>query len=181
MIRPDFEISQHELEAAGNYLNRHYRGWALQQIREDLTARLAEERDTYDGLLAALKQLNAGGMLAESSPAELFLEGASNLVGRPELADPARLRELIRTLEEKENLIRLLSQCIGASDKPLEVVIGLPGTPHLFKNFALIASTPAGPRGPAVRLAILGPARMPYDRAIRAIGYVGKLLHPDSN
>ena len=182
MIRVENEISQPELEAASNYLNQHFRGWELERIRAELAARLAEERSAYDGLLNALKQLNDRGMLAESSPAEVFLEGASNLIGRPELAEPARLRELIKAVEEKENLIRLLNECIGSADDPLQVVIGLPGKPPLLKNFALIGSTFCWPGGLRGRMAILGPARMPYDRAIRAMGYVGRLLHQqDSN
>jgi heat-inducible transcriptional repressor len=182
MIHVEKEISQPELEAAAHYLNRHFRGWDLQRIRAELTARLAEEQSTYDGLIDALKQLNDRGMLAESSPAEVFLEGASNLIGRPELADPGRLRELIKALEEKENLIRLLDQCLAGADNPLHVVIGLPGKPPLLRHFALIGSTFSWPGGLRGRMAILGPARMPYDRAIRAMGYVGRLLHQqDSN
>ena len=182
MIRVETEIAQPELEAAANYLNRHFRGWELERIRAELAARLAEERSTYDGLVNALKQLNDRGMLAESSPAEVFLEGASNLIGRPELADPARLRELIKAVEEKENVIRLLNQCMGGADDPLQVVIGLPGKPLLLRNFALIGSTFCWPGGPRGRMAILGPARMPYHRAIRAMGYLGRLLQQqDSN
>jgi len=29
-------------------------------------------------------------------------------------------------------------------------------------------------------MAILGPARMPYERAIRAMGFIGRLLHPQT-
>ena len=181
LIRVEFDLSQPELEAASNYLNRHYRGWELSQIREDLEARLAEERSTYDGLLNALKQLNDRGMLEENSPAEIFLEGASNLIGRPELADPAQLRKLIRALEEKETLVRLLTQCMSAGNDSLQVVIGLPGSPPLLKDFALIGSAMGWPEGLCLRMAILGPARMHYDRVIRAFGYIEKLLHENVN
>ena len=181
LIRVEFDISQPELEAASNYLNRHYRGWGLSQIREDLETKLTEERSTYDGLLSALKQLNDRGMLEENSPAEIFLEGASNLIGRPELADPAQLRKLIRALEEKETLVRLLTECMSASNDSLQVVIGLPGGPPLLKDFALIGSAMGWPEGLCVRMAILGPARMHYDRVIRAFGYIEKLLHENVN
>ena len=181
LIRVEFDLSQPELEAASNYLNRHYHGWELSQIREDLEARLAEERSTYDGLLNALKQLNDRGMLEENSPAEIFLEGASNLIGRPELGDPAQLRKLIRALEEKETLVRLLTQCMSAGNDSLQVVIGLPGSPPLLKDFALIGSAMGWPEGLCLRMAILGPARMHYDRVIRAFGYIEKLLHENVN
>jgi heat-inducible transcriptional repressor len=177
MIRIDFAISQAELEAASNYLNQNFHGWELERIREELAARCAEERSTYDGLLQALRQLSASGILAENSAAGVFLEGASNLIGRPELADPAHLRELIRAIEEKENLVRLLNECIGSEEEPLQVLIGLPGGPPQLRHFALIGSAFSWPGGVSGRMAILGPARMPYERAMRAMGFIGRLLH----
>ena len=59
---------------------------------------------------------------------------------------------------------------------PLQVVIGLPGQPSLLKSFALIG-IPYCLEGRATgRMAILGPARMHYERVIRAMGYIGRLF-----
>ncbi len=180
MIRVDFQIAQAELAAAAEYLNANFQGWELERIREELHERLTAERHTVDGLVMALRQLNNRGMLAETSLADVFLEGASNLIGRPELADPSRLRELIHALEEKENLVRLLNECIAsgltAGESPLQVIIGLPGAAPQMRNFALIGSLFPWPGGTSGRMAILGPTRMPYDRAIRAIGFIGRLF-----
>ena len=177
MIRVDFPVSQSELEAASKYLNQNFRGWELERIRKELATRCAEERSRYDGLLKALRQLSESGMLADSSLGGVFLEGTSNWIGRPELADPGHLRELIHALEEKETLVLLLTECLRAGEDPLQVVIGLP-RPPLLRDFALIGSTFQRPGGLSGRMAILGPARMPYDRAMRAMGFLGRLLHP---
>ena len=71
-------------------------------------------------------------MLADSSAAELFVEGASNLVVQPELAEPARVHELLKALEERETVIRLLTECIRVPGDPLQVVVGLPAKPPLL-------------------------------------------------
>ena len=176
IIRVDREISQPELETAATYLNLHFRGWELDRIREELVRCLAEERAAYDQILKNLEQLHAHGMLANSASAEVFVEGASNLVGRLEPAEPNRIRELLRAFEEKEIIIRLLSQCIQNSGDPLQIVIGLPGKPSLLKNFALIGTTFSWQGQTAGRLAILGPARMHYGRVIRAVGFIGRLF-----
>ncbi|MBI4443436.1 MAG: heat-inducible transcription repressor HrcA [Acidobacteria bacterium] len=176
VIRVDREIAQLDLETAANYLNVHFRGWELDRIREELVRRLAEERAAYDQILKNLEQLHARGMLTSNMSAEVFVEGASNLIGRPELAEPVRIRELLRAFEEKETIIRLLSQCIQNSGEPLQIVIGLPGKPSLLKNFALIGTTFSWQDRAAGRLAILGPARMQYDRVIRAVSYIGRLF-----
>jgi heat-inducible transcriptional repressor len=177
VIRVEVPMSQSELEAAANYLNVNFRGWEIARIRREIARRCAEERSAYDRLLRAVRQLAENGSLAEADPAGVFLEGASNLIGRPELAEPARLRDLIRTLEERENVVRLLNECISTAEEPLQVVVGLPGEPPLLRSFALIGTAFRWHGGVSGRMAILGPARMPYDRAMRAMGYLGRLLH----
>jgi len=176
IIRLESDITQQELDRAANYLMEHFRGWQLEDIRAELLKRLTEERAAYDSLRQDLEQLCAQGMLEDTSPPEVFLEGASNLIGRRELADPARIRELLKALEEKENLIHLINECIRSQGGPLQVVIGLPGKPPLLKSFALIGTTYSLGGRVAGRLAILGPARMNYERVIRAVGYIGRLF-----
>ena len=155
VIRVESEISQSELDRASNYLNENFRGWQIEDIREELVKRLAEERAAYDSLLNDVQQLCAQGIFENSYPAEVYVEGASNLIGRPELADPTRVRELFKALEEKEKLVRLINECIRSHAEPLQVVIGLPGKPPLLKDFALIGSTYQLEGNRAGRMAIL--------------------------
>ena len=58
----------------------------------------------------------------------------------------------------------------------LQVVIGLPGKPPLLKNFALIGAPYRLEGKGAGRLAIMGPARMNYERVIRVVAYIGRLF-----
>ena len=176
MIQLDREIPQSELDAAARYLQEHFRGWELEKIRTELVAQCGQERAACDSVLRDLRHLNEQGMLNDPSSAELFLEGASNLVVQPELAEPARIRELLQALEEKETVIRLLTECIRVPGDPLQVVIGLPGKPSVLKNFALIGATFSWQGKMAGRLAIVGPARMPYDRVIRTVSYISQMF-----
>jgi heat-inducible transcriptional repressor len=180
MIRVDVQIPQSELGAAADYLNANFQGWELERIREELCARLAAERHTVDSLVMALRQLNERGILAETSSSDVFMEGACNFVGRPELADPAHLRDLIHALEAKENLVRLLNECLavkaGTENQNLQVLIGLPAAAPEMRHFALVGAQFPWPGGTSGRMAVLGPARMPYDRAIQAIGLIVRLF-----
>jgi len=176
IVQLDREISESELEAAARYLNEHFRGWELERIRERLVAECNQERAAYDTVLRDLRHLYEQGMLENRSSAELFVEGASNLVVQPEMAEPARVRELLKALEERETVIRLLTECIRVPGDPLQVVVGLPGKPPLLKSFALIGATFSWQGAVGGRLAIVGPSRMPYDRVIRTVGYISRLF-----
>ncbi|MBI2815997.1 MAG: heat-inducible transcription repressor HrcA [Acidobacteria bacterium] len=175
VIRLEKDIPQQELDRLSNFLNENFHGWRVDDVRSELVKRLAEERVAFDSLQNDLEQLCSQGLFENSYQAEVFLEGASNLIGRPELADPSRIRELLKALEEKENLVRLINECIRSEDA-LQVIIGLPGKPPLLKTFALIGTIYRLEGRSAGRLAILGPTRMNYERVIRAVGYVGRLL-----
>jgi heat-inducible transcriptional repressor len=176
VVRVETDIAQQDLDRLSNFLNENFRGWKIDDIRAELLKRLAEERAAFDTLLNDLQQLCTQGLFENNYEAEIILEGASNLIGRPELADPTRIRELFKALEEKENLIKLINECIRSQEEALQVVIGLPGKPPLLKTFALIGTLYRLEGRPAGRLAILGPTRMNYERVIRAVGYVGRLL-----
>jgi heat-inducible transcriptional repressor len=85
-------------------------------------------------------------------------------------------------LEERETVIRLLTECIRVPGDPLQVVVGLPGKPSLLKGFALIGATFSRQGRVGGRMAIVGPVRMPYERMIRTVGYISRLFeHPDLN
>ena len=176
IVQLDRGISESELEAAARYLHEHFRGWELEKIREQLVAECNQERAAYDTVLRDLRHLYEQGMLQNDSSAELFVEGASNLVVQPELAEPARVRELLKTLEERETVIRLLTECIRVPGDPLQVVVGLPGKPSLLRGFALIGATFSWQGKVGGRLAIVGPVRMPYDRVIRSVSYISRLF-----
>src|SRR6202171_2884319 len=51
VLRPSRRFSQAELDATADFLNRHYSGWTLETIREDLLQKLANERERYEGIV----------------------------------------------------------------------------------------------------------------------------------
>src|SRR5260370_365858 len=51
ILRPNRHFSQAELDATAEVLNRHYSGWTLETIREDLLQKLANEREPYEGIV----------------------------------------------------------------------------------------------------------------------------------
>jgi heat-inducible transcriptional repressor len=172
------QIGQDELNRIANYLNENFSGWRLEAARAEIIRRLEAERALYDELLRTLGKLWRQGIL-EPDAAGIHLEGASHLMARPELKDPHLLRDLLRSLEEKERLVRLLSHYLQEADRTWEgrarVVIGLDAEPPM-KDFALVGALCAGAQGLAGRVAVIGPPRMQYERAMAAVSHVARII-----
>lgn len=179
VVRVEEDFRQEELDSISNYLNRNFAGWRLEAARNEIQRRLEEQRARYDDLLRRLAALWRQGILESDAVTGIYLEGASHLLGRPELDDPQVLRELLRALEEKERLVRLLTRYIQQSDAATciraRVVIGLDTDPPM-KDFVLIGAPCTTAEGLAGRVAVLGPPRMQYERVISAVSQVARLV-----
>jgi heat-inducible transcriptional repressor len=173
VIEPEPALSPGELEQAADYLNSEFSGLALADVRRTIIERLSEERVRYDRIMArALRLARSSFEQADASPS-VFVEGASSLVD--EVAAPysgitlSALRTLVRMIEEKHRLVRLLTEYIDGPG--LTVIIGSEHPDPTLHQFSLVASTYAdGDRTATVGL--IGPLRMHYSRAIPMVDHM---------
>lgn len=169
-------LQQEELERMAVHLNQRYAGCTLEAIREDLERRAAEERSRYERLARSAAALWRESLEEFREGAEVYMEGTANLIARADEASQAELGALLRSLEEKEKLVRLLSTTLDQLKPGVQIMIGLERLSPAIKHFALISAnygTRVRPRG---SLAILGPTRMDYPRAISAVHYIAQLF-----
>jgi len=150
----------------------HIAGLTLDEARHAIVARMREERIVYDALMRRALALARSG-LAEFEPEEtLHVQGASFLIDElaGEVADRQRtletLRVLFRLIEEKHQLIELLSRSFEAGG--LTVVIGSENLSPELRPFSLVVSTfQDGDR--VGTIGVIGPTRMRYQRAISMV------------
>ena len=123
------DISQAELDLAARYLNENFRGWTMEDMRAELERRIESERGEYRELMKSIERLYQQGALAAEEGADVvFVEGAANLVASNPVAseqDRQRLEQLLRTLEEKEKIVKLLGAYLDTRQEAVRVVIGL--------------------------------------------------------
>jgi heat-inducible transcriptional repressor len=169
------DIPQADLDLAARYINENFRGWTMEDMRVEIARRLEQERSEYDRLMKSIEQLYKQGALASAEGTEaVFVEGAANLVAGEE--DRQRLEEMLRTLEEKEKVVRLLSAYLDTRQEAVRVVIGLDQELPSMSNFVLIGA-PARVGG-EVRgsLAVIGPTRLDYQHTMSAVSYIARLF-----
>ncbi len=171
------DIPQADLDLAARYLNENFRGWTMEDMRAELARRIETERGEYQALMKSIELLYQQGALASSEANDVvFVEGAANLVTGEQ--DQQRLQDMLRTLEEKEKVIKLLSAYLDTRQEAVRVVIGLDEAlpSSSLQNFVLIGA-PARVGG-EVRgsLAVIGPTRLDYQHTMSAVSYIARLF-----
>ena len=170
----DGAVSQAELSSIRDYLNTRFSGWALRDVRNELSRCLHEERAAYDSVLRKLTVLYAKGLLDVGLVAEVHLEGASNLLGLDLRLTREKMRELFKALEEKHRILQLLDQFLAQPAGELAVQVGLAEVHPSMNELCLIGLSVPLAEGLWAKIAVIGPMRMNYHKAISAVSHMGR-------
>lgn len=164
--RPD------ELERVANYLNAHFAGRPLAEIRTRLLQELRSARAEMEQLLANSVEL-AGEALAPAED-DVLLSGQTRLMGVQDLSDLDRLRELFELFASKREILQLLERTIQAPG--MRVFIGEESGLVPLQDVSLVtAPYVAGGQVLGV-LGVIGPKRMAYDRVIPLVQTAAEVL-----
>lgn len=180
VVRLSEAFSQDELDRTARYLNVEFAGHSLAEIRAKILMRMHEEKALFDKLLQTAMILCSESIEGEDQQVgNIYIEGTSNILTKPDFADFERLRELLRTIEERSRLVHILNECLTAdntqSDK-VHVVIGSENSSSSLQNCTLITA-PYRIGGSSIgTLSVLGPTRLEYARTIAIVSYVSKIL-----
>lgn len=172
-----------ELERVANYLNQHFAGRPVTEIRATLLRELRNARDEMELLLehsVELAEQALGGDGAESVP--VLLAGQNRLIGVQDLSNLDRLRELFDAFARKQEILQLLERTLSAPG--VRIFIGEETGLAPLEGVSLV-SAPYGADGQVLGvLGVIGPTRMAYDRVIpvvrAAADVLGAALEPPS-
>ena len=162
-----------DLRQAANYLNAEFTGLPLHRAREAVVERMKEERLLYDELVARAMRLASSTFSDLPDDATIYVEGAAALLDETQGLNLPVLQTLMQMIEEKQKLIRLLTEYIDGPG--LTVVIGAEHLDPQLRPFSLIASTYDDGTSTGT-IGIIGPTRMRYSRAISVVDGVAKAV-----
>ncbi len=174
VITIEDHISQDELVSIRNYINYNFSGWALPSIHRELKRRFDLESATYDAILKRVSMLYSKGLLDLGLMPEVHFEGAENLIGLDLHLTRERMRDLFRALEEKKRVLQLLERFLEQREGELAVQVGLSDVHPSMSELSLIGVRFSLPNGLEAHVAVLGPMRMNYSRAVSAVLHVGR-------
>ena len=166
------DFVQGELVEATNYLNAHYAGLTLEDVRE----RLKHEVEALRGEIAALMQaaVKAGEAMAGSAET-VVVSGERNLLGMQDFGnDMGSLRRLFDVFEQKTELMRLLD--VSSRAEGVRIYIGGESQVVPFEELSVVTA-PYEIDGRIVgTLGVIGPTRMAYDRMIQIVDITARLV-----
>lgn len=178
VIHYDEEMSQVELDQAARYIVEHFKDRSLFEIKVMILKMIEKEQALYDKFMQRVIMLSTRTFAdAEGElEAEVYLDGASNLIKTPEFSDINRMKVLFETIEQKNRLAALISRCIEGDTQEVRITIGAENALPGIEDCTLIASRYVVDEKSHGSLGILGPTRMEYARAISLVDYVARLF-----
>lgn len=172
IIRAIPEISQQELNSLADFVNSNYHGKAFDEIREDLLKRLKKEKIYLDKIISKILKICQQALYF--SREDLYISGLYNLMYLPDFCDVEKLRQIAKTIQNRHLLIKLFENI--DDEEEIKIIIGEENPFEELRNLSVIAS-PYKERGKSLGvIALVGPKRMNYERAIMFVNAFAKSL-----
>ena len=166
----DYTASQ--LIEASNFLNSHYAGMAIEEVRERLKNEVEALRSEIADLMQEAVMVSSEAI---ESRDEVVVSGERNLLAVSDFSsDMGNLRKLFDLFEQKAQLIRLLD--VSSRAEGVRIYIGGESQVIPYQELSVVTA-PYEVDGQVVgTLGVIGPMRMPYEKMIQIVDITSKLV-----
>jgi heat-inducible transcriptional repressor len=173
VIFTESDYTQSQLIEAANFLNAHYAGLAIEQVRERLQSEMLQLQSEIGELMQAAVKVS--GEVMTQAQDEVVISGERNLLEVSDFSsDMSQLRRAFDLFEQKAQLMRLLD--VSSQAEGVRIYIGGESQVVPVEELSVV-SAPYKVDGQLVgTLAVIGPTRMHYDRMIQIVDITSKLV-----
>lgn len=162
-----------QLVQAGNYINHHFAGMSLPDVRHKLQSELSQLQHELSTLMRAAVQ--AGSDAMQDGGEAMVISGERNLLNVDELSSNMKsLRALFDLFEQKTGLINLLD--ISSRASGVQIFIGGESELVPMEEMSIVTSSYHVNGKVVGTLGVIGPTRMAYERVIPIVDITSKLL-----
>jgi heat-inducible transcriptional repressor len=167
-------LRSRELTQAANYLNEHFVGLRVDDIRERLLTELRAAGSELNRLLATTVELATASFAPQAGNDDVLVSGQTNLMACADLADVQRLRELFEAFQHKSELLQLMEVCARAPG--VRLFIGEESGFTALDGCSVVTAS-YGAQGRVLgAVGVIGPTRMAYERVIPVVQATAGLL-----
>ena len=177
LVEIELEIESAQLESIHHYLGELLGGLTLAEVRTRVLEELGNEKNQYDKLARAALRLSRSALESGPSSPDVIVSGRGNLLESADIGDDdkkARMRDLLRELEEKELIVRLLDRTLLS--ERIHVFLGAE-TEHTVLGDSSVVAVPVGPEtAPVGAIAVIGPTRMNYGKVMSVVDFTADVI-----
>jgi heat-inducible transcriptional repressor len=172
LVPLDFPVPPGDLERINNYLNDLVAGLTLDQVRARIVQEIESERAVTDQVLARGLELAVAAVPADTAGGDILVDGQSNLLATA--PDLDRAKRVLRTLEEKDVIVRLLDRTLSAPG--ICVFIGSEANLADLTDISVVAASYGDEDRPLGTIGVIGPSRMNYSKVIPLVDFTAEVI-----
>ncbi len=175
ILQVDREYTESELQQAANFMNQHYAGIEMIQVRKRILTDLDDARLSMNQAMHDIIEVAQSTMDGSSdADGEFVLAGETNLMDFAELSDVDTLRRLFETFSRKRSMLDLLDRSINADG--VQVFIGAESGYGILDDCSVVTAPYQLDDETVGVLGVIGPTRMAYDRVVPIVDITARLL-----
>lgn len=175
IIHLDNEYTTEQLQSAANFLNQHFSGKDIYEIRQELLSDLSRTRQNVDEIMQTAIDVAGKALTDEKNDSQPYLvQGESNLVKYGDVKDADQLQQMLEMFNHKRDMLGLLDRCIQGEGVKIFIgnEVGIEGL-----GDCSVITAPYSVKGELMGvLGVIGPTRINYDKVIPVVDVTARLL-----
>ncbi|MBO4782638.1 MAG: HrcA family transcriptional regulator, partial [Lachnospiraceae bacterium] len=167
MFRSDVALVKEDVLKLNLALNTFLQGLDIEEINIGLVQKLKSQVGAYQELVSEILDAIATA-IQEEGDIRVYTSGATNILKYPELSDMNKARDILSTLENKEELTQFVETGDIQPDEKrgIQVYIGDENKVDSMKDCSVVTATYEIEEGIYGKVGIIGPKRMDYERVV---------------
>ncbi len=176
VMRVPADLPTATLQRAAQFLNDRLSGLSMREMGQRIRQELDVLKREIDALAADVVAAGLATWSGSGEDKRLIVRGRGNLIADSELlSDLDRLQRLFTDLEEKRDLLQLLS--LVEEGEGVRIFIGRENPLFSLSGSSLIVAPYGDSEHEVVGvLGVIGPTRLPYARIIPVVDYAARVV-----
>jgi heat-inducible transcriptional repressor len=163
-----------DLERLHNMLEESVSGRTLSALRDHFAEIVAERKDEVFQLRQVGLTLVSAAIDKADRAMDIVIEGQARLLERSPLVSPEHLRDMMRSLEDRERLVMLLDRALTSNR--VQVFLGEETSETVGYPVSVVAAPYQEAGRPGGAIGVLGPTRMDYPGVVPLVGATAEAI-----
>lgn len=173
IINIEHQYTPSQLEEMGNYLNYHYSGMELHEIRKKILSEMdLDHQEIKSYMQSAIKMAQVA--FEDTQAKECVVSGESHLLDLAEVTGIEKMRSIFEAFSQKHEILKLFDQCLNTDG--VQIFIGNESGFEIFGDCSVVTAPYTVDGDILGYLGVVGPTRMDYGRAITTVEVTANML-----